>query len=480
MTLAVADCSCRRKARRCYCQLVTQTECLFHEPDSPTVLKAGACALTSGVNVACGSRGVCSGQASHPRRCCADDVVRLPDNFSTFEQIFAVGYGAPVSMAVSDQAAGRRRARRGEPIPTAMAKPEPDELDISDTAALPDAGSFSDAPVTKRARAMGVGESPPAHGTAPAGDSNAFEAERAARIAANAARLAELELPGLAAGLAASAPIKRARPAAPSQRGVSARRRSAAADAPPRRSARAAGQAPDAATSGGVLLELRGGRVLLAPPTGSGGGGARAAAAREQQPQQEPPPPPGPLPFTSSNGDAESDEVLLKQLRAQADAAASCEEGRLPTVATGKALLGLSLASSNIAKLTRGPTTQLVVHPSSQRTLIAAADKAGQVRHYLQRCCMHTSVWRTLRICVFLCRATPPLAFSHELISSSAHELLSPRTGHTWLQQSRCPCHLWQLTPCSCTNGISRCSYSTAPCVPSDPLLHPQPSHTTP
>ncbi|KAF6266226.1 hypothetical protein COO60DRAFT_442832 [Scenedesmus sp. NREL 46B-D3] len=114
---------------------------------------------------------------------------------------------------------------------------------------------------------------------------SAFEAERAVRIAANMARLAELELPQLAAGLAATQPAGKARgagTAGPSQRGVgsSKRKRSDDQQQPVRRSARNKGEAPDPATAGGIDYETRDGSVVLLHGAAGPWG---AAAARQQQ-----------------------------------------------------------------------------------------------------------------------------------------------------------------------------------------------------
>jgi hypothetical protein len=230
---------------------------------------------------------------------------------------------------------------------------------------------------------------------------SAFEAERAARIAANMARLAALELPQIAAGLAAMQPAGKAKGAAsagPSQRGVgsSKRKRSDEQQQPVRRSARNKGEAPDPSTAGGIDYETRDGSVVLLHGAAGSTGAAAAAAVAAL---------PGPLPFRSSNGDEESDAAFLALLAAQAalaeeqpsssrDGSAADADGEArrrrnssssSSLATGQQLSGLSLAAADVAKMTRDGISCLAFHPSSSRLLIAAADKQGKVRGRLQQ-----------------------------------------------------------------------------------------------
>jgi hypothetical protein len=226
---------------------------------------------------------------------------------------------------------------------------------------------------------------------------SAFEAERAARIAANMARLAALELPQMAAGLAALQPAGKAK-AGPSQRGVgSKRKRSDEQQQPVRRSARNKGEAPDPATAGGIDYETRDGSVVLLHGAvghlgGSSSGAAAAAAAAVA--------PPGPLPFRSSNGDEASDAAFLALLAAQAAAVSEQQRSTSSSgtkdgtaskrhsssssgdAATGQQLSGLRLSAADVAKVTRDGISCLAFHPSSSRLLIAAADKQGKVRRY--------------------------------------------------------------------------------------------------
>jgi hypothetical protein len=234
---------------------------------------------------------------------------------------------------------------------------------------------------------------------APQKHMSAFEAERAARIAANMARLAALELPQIAAGLAAMQPAGKAKGAAgPSQRGVgsSKRKRSDEPQQPVRRSARNKGEGPDPATAGGIDYETRDGSVVL---HGAGSKWCEAVAAVVAAP-------PGPLPFRSSNGDEASDAAFLALLAAQAGNASeqqqqlsssrddSTADGQASrrgnssgssSSATGQQLSGLSLAAADVAKMTRDGISCLAFHPSSSRLLIAAADKQGKVRHWGQQ-----------------------------------------------------------------------------------------------
>lgn len=208
------------------------------------------------------------------------------------------------------------------------------------------------------------------------------------------ARLAELELPQLAAGLAAAAGAaaaqRRKSSAAASQRGVTTKR-SKAEVLPRRESARTRGQAPDLSYAGGIQHEGRDGRVVLAayvperygsvgqlidPSDPSATAAAAAAAAR---------PPPGPLPFSSSNGDEGTDAAFLQQLQAYAASPAGRTAGGCATASNSGGMLGveqlkqLQLQPVDVAKLTTQGVSCLAFHPSSSRPIIAAADKSGKV-----------------------------------------------------------------------------------------------------
>lgn len=266
--------------------------------------------------------------------------------------------------------------------------------DTPDSQAVPDQHPGDDAvpPPSKVARRSKTSPKDAAAAASP--PMSEIEAERAARIAANKARLAELELPQLAAGLAAAAGAVAAQPrklsAAALQRGVTTKRSKAEA-LPQRQSARARGQAPDLSYAGGIQHEGRDGRVVLAafvperygsvgrvidPSDPSATAAAAAAAAR---------PPPGPLTFSSSNGDEGTDAAFLQQLQAFAAAPAGRAAGGCAAANSSGGVLGaerlkqLQLQPVDIAKLTTQGVSCLAFHPSSSKPIIAAADKSGKV-----------------------------------------------------------------------------------------------------
>eukprot|EP00879_Flechtneria_rotunda_P012799 GHRR01013364.1.p1 GENE.GHRR01013364.1~~GHRR01013364.1.p1 ORF type:complete len:347 (+),score=175.92 GHRR01013364.1:396-1436(+) len=217
---------------------------------------------------------------------------------------------------------------------------------------------------------------------------SSFEAERAARIASNMARLAALELPQLAEGIAAQAAVttvRQGRP--PTQRGVGIKRRRNDEPAVPlRQSARVRREAPDPTTAGGIEYEARDGSVVLAAPgrwayaVTTPGAIAQVVAVQE---------PPGPLPFKSSNGDEAADAVFLQLLQQAAAATASRSFGDLEHEAhssngskkngTGAQLMQLSLAQRDVAKLTRDGVSCIAFHSDPSKLIIAAADKSGKV-----------------------------------------------------------------------------------------------------
>lgn len=211
------------------------------------------------------------------------------------------------------------------------------------------------------------------------------------------ARLAELELPQLAATLAATAAAATAasrRRAPTQQRGISTKR-SRAEQLPMRQSARTRGQAPDPTTAGGIDYEARDGRVVLASfvperygssaagHTSSGVGAESAAAVSR--------PPPEPLPFSSRNGDDSTDGHFLQQLQALAAASGAPAAAKKSSGSSngsssssglldGDGLMQLRLQASDVAKLTTQGVSCLAFHPSSSKPIIAAADKSGKVR----------------------------------------------------------------------------------------------------
>jgi len=216
------------------------------------------------------------------------------------------------------------------------------------------------------------------------------------------ARLAELELPQLAANLAATAAAAAAATAASrrkpptQQRGISTKR-SRADQLPMRQSARTRGQAPDPTTAGGIDYEARDGRVVLATfvperygssaagHTSSGGVGAESAAAVSRSP-------PEPLPFSSRNGDDITDGHFLQQLQALAAASGAAAAKKSSGSSKGSSglldgdgLMQLRLQAIDVAKLATQGVSCLAFHPSSSKPIIAAADKSGKVRGMLLR-----------------------------------------------------------------------------------------------
>lgn len=219
------------------------------------------------------------------------------------------------------------------------------------------------------------------------------------------ARLAALELPQLAADLAATAAAasRSTKKPAASQRGVSSKRsREQQQEMQPRRvSARARGQAPDPTTAAGIDSEGRDGRVVLAA-AGSWGaalagisGGAVSDSEAAAAAASQPPPPPGPLPFSSSNGDEATDAAFLKHLQAaSSSSAAAGDDGSTShtrsnissSVCGVDALSKLQLAAVDVAKLTTQGVSCLTFHPTSSKPIIAAADKSGKVGGVLCEC----------------------------------------------------------------------------------------------
>ncbi|GBF91590.1 hypothetical protein Rsub_04330 [Raphidocelis subcapitata] len=216
----------------------------------------------------------------------------------------------------------------------------------------------------------------------PAGGLTEYERQRAELIARNRERMAQLQLPELAADLAALAERPKRAPA-PTQKGVGAaagrRKRPSALELPPRASRRARGLAPEA---GLVLHEGRDGRVTVsAPPPAAGeiGGGAVFAPAAP-----EPAAPrfvEAPLPFESGNGGPATDAAFLALLRANTGAAAAQEAA--PAAGKGRdggGVMGLRLAEVDVAKMTKTGTTCVAWHPcSGSWPLVASSDKGGRV-----------------------------------------------------------------------------------------------------
>lgn len=195
-----------------------------------------------------------------------------------------------------------------------------------------------------------------------------YEREREARIAANRARLASLQVAEAAAALA---PPPKA-PRAAAKRGVKRER----ADPGPRRaSARLQGTAADGRY---VEDELRGGKLILT----AGPGGARGAsppAERERHPA-------GDVPFASDNGG--DDAAYLAALRQGAGGGVPAAGGLLGRLFGGKAstaapdlkrIAAATLAEADVAKVTRDGIVHLAFHPTAGKLILAAGAKSGRV-----------------------------------------------------------------------------------------------------
>ena len=214
-----------------------------------------------------------------------------------------------------------------------------------------------------------------------------YERQRQEQIARNRARLAALELPAMAASLAATvaaaAPKKSDKAGGPSQRGATAAKRRAreaagAASSPPpprRQSSRVRGLAAEDA---GPLPEDR----LTLPPRGSKNiyGFVEAPAEARFDPA------PVPIAAALNTGGGASDARFLRALAARLG-------GSSPGVGPGggdgagdadvAAMARLRLSDErDVAKVTPAGTTAAALHPGELacgRLLLAAADKKGVV-----------------------------------------------------------------------------------------------------
>uniref|UniRef100_A0A7S3RAJ2 DNA damage-binding protein CMR1 n=1 Tax=Dunaliella tertiolecta TaxID=3047 RepID=A0A7S3RAJ2_DUNTE len=204
-----------------------------------------------------------------------------------------------------------------------------------------------------------------------------YEKERAAQIARNKQRMAELALPELAAELAdigqKEAKINHQR--AEEKGAANKRARKAdrqAGDAAPRRtSLRVRGIKAEGNYAGGIEEELRGGQIILK----SGSYGSESAEGEDTEQRH----PTGPLPFKSNFGHEETDAAFLEHLRRTAaplggERALSQEE---PVDRHSAAKL--QLQEQHVAKVTRNGTTYLEFRPSVDQLMLAAGDKDGNV-----------------------------------------------------------------------------------------------------
>ena len=203
------------------------------------------------------------------------------------------------------------------------------------------------------------------------GELSAYEREREARIAANAARLASLQVKEAAAALA---PPPKA-PRAAAKRGV---KRERADPGPRRESARLQGVQADGRY---VEDELRGGKLILTAGPG-GGRGASPPAERERHPA-------GDVAFASTNeGDDAAYLAALRAVRGGASTAGGLM-GRLFGRGGGSAaspsppllsrLAGATLAEADVAKVTRDGIVHLAFHPTAPKLLLAAGAKSGRI-----------------------------------------------------------------------------------------------------
>lgn len=228
-------------------------------------------------------------------------------------------------------------------------------------------------------------------GASTGGDSGgltAYELERQQHIARNRARLAALQLPDLAAELAAEAAAA-AHPHKQRRRAAEKKPRAPRPEPGERRqSSRLRGVAPDGATAAGVEAELRGGQVVLASGVGSIWGPYNASGTGSVQDPPKPRHPQGPVPFDSGSGDSATDAGFLELLRS---AAAGASGGGAARSDRAKGVVGvgssaaeaakLQLAQNDVAKLVKDGVTCLAFCPGAARPLLAAADKGGQVRY---------------------------------------------------------------------------------------------------
>ena len=224
----------------------------------------------------------------------------------------------------------------------------------------------------------------------------AFEREREERIARNKARMAALNIGGLAADVA---PAKAAA-SGPIQRGIGAKRQRAPKPppGPPRRSSRVRKEALDPALAGGVDYERRDGTVALV----HAGASIWAPAVEEDRGLTRPV---GDVALESNNGTESADEAFIAFLkrtlaapRAEAakvpagkillaaDHNAACARGAganvaPPTSAAALARANLGLTDETVAKVVPRGVTHLDVapyHPDGP-VLVAAGDKDGNV-----------------------------------------------------------------------------------------------------
>lgn len=226
-------------------------------------------------------------------------------------------------------------------------------------------------------------------------DLTPYERERAAQLARNRARLAELEIPASAARLA---PLPKPKNVAAAKKGVAARKKREAPDPSTRRSSsRLKGLQSD----GAYIVEERarggvGSRITVcAPNADAAAAGMKIEVIQKEDDGPGERHPSGDLPFKSENGVAGMDEAFLENLRTAAVAAAGPAHDASgwaaapsPTTSVPPALKNAALADEDVAKVTREGVVHLAFHPTATRgdggggharLLLAAGAKSGRV-----------------------------------------------------------------------------------------------------
>ncbi|CAL5219832.1 g1745 [Coccomyxa viridis] len=205
---------------------------------------------------------------------------------------------------------------------------------------------------------------------------NPYERAREERIASNRARLAALDLPGMASKFIDTHVSKPKRPSAP--RGLAAKRQKKREPSVPQRaSLRIKGIASDGTS---VADELRGGQIVLkdAKDTSIWGPFPRYQDAPEPKPREMPT---GPMPFNSTIGNERSDKAFLELLKKETSGSTrkAAPEQAAKAVLTEGQLRKLKLKESDVAKVTREGISHLQFHPTSSDLVIATGDKQGHI-----------------------------------------------------------------------------------------------------
>eukprot|EP00798_Chlamydomonas_sp_ICE-L_P023956 gene23956-9528_t len=198
-----------------------------------------------------------------------------------------------------------------------------------------------------------------------------YELERLEQIAHNKRRMMELQLTDAVAQLNVAKPVR-----APPIKGISTKRIKIETQPVERRiSARVRGEKPDEALAAGVDYETNKGVVLKAP-LAAAAAAAGAGASKEAKGPSKGRHPVGAIPFTSTNCGPKSDAHFLDLLRSHS----SCETSpsQSPGMLRGTADK-LQLKSDDVAKITKDGITHIAFHPGSDKLILAAGDKQGNV-----------------------------------------------------------------------------------------------------